>query len=114
MDQTRLRATATGATRTSLAMGSRLRTTPHWLWNMRAAPRFVPSYLFCALGRCVLVPHHECPLYPCAENDGKGWTATIIACTRIGHATVRYLEAATARGIPYDDVQLQLAILSPI
>jgi hypothetical protein len=79
-----------------------------------APPDLSPLRADTCLGRQVLVPHSEYPEYPCTENGGTGWNANIIACTRNGHATVRYQEAATTRGIPYEDVQLQLTILSPI
>ena len=64
-------------------------------------------------GRRVLVP---CAVYPtdaCTENGGHGWTALVVHCVR-GVATLRFTDAATARGLPYADVQLQVAALSPL
>ena len=49
----------------------------------------------------------------CTENDGRGWTATVVARTRVA-ATVHFMHAATPRGIPYEDVQLTLNVLSPL
>lgn len=65
------------------------------------------------IGRRVLVPAHVWPTFPCTENAGTGWTATIVACTR-NAATVHFMDAVTARGLPYADVQLTLDALSPI
>jgi hypothetical protein len=64
------------------------------------------------IGRRVLVPAAAWPNFTCDENDGKGWTATIQSSSR-GSATVRFTDAATPRGIPYDDVTLQLDFLCP-
>ena len=61
----------------------------------------------------MLVPAHLWPTFPCTENAGTGWTATIVACTR-NAATVHFMDAVTARGLPYADVQLTLDALSPI
>jgi hypothetical protein len=65
------------------------------------------------VGRRVMVPQHTFPNYVCSENDGQGWTGVIVKVTRSA-ATVRYTEATTTRGIPYEDVQLQLTALTPI
>jgi hypothetical protein len=64
------------------------------------------------VGRRVLVPSAAWPNFTCDENSGEGWTATIQASSR-GSATVRFTDAATPRGIPYDDVTLQLSFLRP-
>ena len=64
-------------------------------------------------GRRVLVPATIYPTYTCMENGGLGWTALIASCVR-GACGVRFLEARDPRGIPYADVQLQLAVLQPL
>ena len=64
-------------------------------------------------GRRVIVPHAVYPTYACAENGGQGWSAVILQCCR-EVATVHFTEAATARGLPYADVQLQLGALRPV
>jgi hypothetical protein len=61
----------------------------------------------------VLIPRRAWPTFTCEENGGRGWTATIKACTR-GVATVAFTDAATPRGIPYEDAQLRLDFLLPI
>ena len=66
-----------------------------------------------AMGRRVRVPAVCWPTYPCLEHNGHGWTACIIALNRGDAATVRFSEAADARGLPFADVQLNLAILIP-
>ena len=66
-----------------------------------------------AVGRRVLVPRALWPSYPCDENDGRGWTAHVVACAPNGTATVRFRHAATARGVPYADVSLVLHSLAP-
>jgi len=59
------------------------------------------------------VPAAVYPSYACGENEGRGWTTLITRCAR-GACTVRFLEAADGRGVPYEDVQLQLTALQPI
>ena len=66
-----------------------------------------------AMGRRVRVPAACWPTYPCLEHNGRGWTACIIALNRGDAATVRFSEAVDARGLPFADVQLNLAILIP-
>jgi len=66
------------------------------------------------VGRRVLVPRGMYPSYACDENNGHGWTAIVLSCTRAGVATLRYVEAATARGIPYEDISVQLNALTPL
>ena len=46
-------------------------------------------------------------------SPSLGWTTLITRCAR-GACTVRFLEAVDGRGVPYEDVQLQLTILQPI
>jgi hypothetical protein len=76
-------------------------------------PDLTPLTTHQCLGRRVLVPRRAWPTFPCEENGGRGWTATIKACTR-GVATVAFTDAATPRGIPYEDAQLRLDFLLPI
>ena len=65
------------------------------------------------LGRRVLVPNSVWPSYPCDENNGRGWVARVINF-RAGVATIKFLHAANARGMPYPDEQLLLSALEPI
>jgi hypothetical protein len=66
-----------------------------------------------SVGRRVLIPAHAWPNYPCDEHNGQGWAGMIIAISR-NAATVRFTEATTARGLPYENARLQMAILRPI
>jgi hypothetical protein len=53
--------------------------------------------------------------YRCDENNGAGWTVQITNySTRTGAATVAFLNATTARGLPYQDADLDLKILQPV
>ena len=67
-------------------------------------------------GRHVLVPAHLWAAYPCDENGGRGWTGNIVRASNRGTAavTVAFVSATTARGLPYEDVQLELRVLEPI
>ena len=77
------------------------------------APDPSPFVAHACVGRRALVPAAVYPSYACGENEGRGWTTLITRCAR-GACTVRFLEAADGRGVPYEDVQLQLTILQPI
>ena len=69
-----------------------------------------------AVGRRVRVPAACWPDYTCLEHGGLGWTGCIIDLKRSKRskaATVRFTEAADDRGLPWADVQLELAILIP-
>jgi hypothetical protein len=66
-----------------------------------------------SVGRRVLVPASAWPAHTCDEHDGRGWTAIIVAITR-GAATVRFTEATTARGLPYENARMQINFLQPI
>ena len=65
------------------------------------------------LGRRVLVPNSVWPSYTCDENNGRGWVARVINF-RARVATIKFLHAANARGMPYPDEQLLLSVLEPI
>jgi hypothetical protein len=65
------------------------------------------------MGRRVIIPRDAWPSETCTENAGRGWTARILACAR-GVATLRFEHCTTARGIPYQDVKLQVDRLEPI
>ena len=65
-------------------------------------------------GRRVLIARAMWPSFSCDENEGRGWTGRIVSCTRGGAATIKFLEATTARGIPYQDVTVLLSALEPI
>ena len=77
------------------------------------APDASPLVESTCAGRRVLVPRAVYPTYECTENGGHGWSAVILSCSR-GAATMHFTDAATARGLPYADVQLQLAALRPM
>ena len=67
-----------------------------------------------APGRRVLVPRSIWPNYPCEEHNSAGWEASVKRMTTENGALVSFLHATTARGIPYEDVVLQLGVLSPL
>ena len=51
----------------------------------------------------------------CDENEGRGWTGQVVSYSqRLDAARVAFTHAVTPRGINYEDVELQLGILSPI
>jgi hypothetical protein len=77
------------------------------------APDLTPLTAANCDGRRVLVPAHVWPSYSCDEHAGRGWEAVVLRHSQRA-ATVRFLHAATARGIPYEDAQLQLTVLNPI
>ena len=66
------------------------------------------------LGRRVLVPRSIWPSYPCDENHGRGWTARVVNFRPPGVATIKFLHAADARGMPYPDERLLLSALEPV
>jgi hypothetical protein len=67
------------------------------------------------VGRRVLVSREIWPDYACDENDGRGWTATIVHYSRqIDGATVAFLNATNDAGLPYPDEVLQLNVLQPM
>ena len=67
------------------------------------------------VGRRVLVAATTWPQYCCDENDGRGWTARVVKYSaRHNAATVAFVDAVTARGIPYADVELRLDALMPL
>lgn len=78
------------------------------------SPDSSPLSASTCVGRRVLVPHSVYPTYSCTENNGRGWSAVILQCSRGDAATVHFTEATTPRGLPYADVQLQLSALTPI
>ena len=65
------------------------------------------------VGRRVLIPQAIWPDYACAEHDGRGWAALIIKHSR-GAVHLRFQHATTDRGVPYQDVILQLSAVQPI
>ena len=66
-----------------------------------------------AVGRRALAPHAMWPDYTCAEHQGKGWEVIILKL-QDSVATIAFLYATTARGLPYEDVQVQLDALAPL
>ena len=71
-----------------------------------------PLHANTCVGRRVLVPAPLWPDLACTENGGAGWTAIIVASSR-GAVTAHFTDALTARGLPYADVRLQLASVTP-
>ena len=67
-----------------------------------------PLAVATCVGRRVLIPRACWPSYACTEYNGRGWAARIIKYSG-GVVRLRFLSAATARGIPFQDVTLQLA-----
>jgi hypothetical protein len=65
------------------------------------------------VGRRGLIPQAIWPDYACAEHDGRGWAALIIKHSR-GAVHLRFQHATTDRGVPYQDVILQLSAVQPI
>jgi hypothetical protein len=66
-----------------------------------------------SVGRRVLIPASAWPTHTCDEHGGRGWTGIIVAVAR-GAATVRFTEATTPRGLPYENARLQIDFLQPI
>ena len=68
-----------------------------------------------SVGRRVLVPARlwRVGTYTCDEHGGRGWTGRVLR-ERAGNALVHFEDAVTARGLPYDDTWLQLAVLEPL
>ena len=65
------------------------------------------------VGRRVLVPRRIWPSYRCDENGGRGWTACVVQ-QHATDVTLHFVHATTARGIPYEDVRLQLSSVQPL
>ena len=77
-------------------------------------PDLTPLSAANCIGRRVIVPQSEWPDMPCYENDGAGWNAHVIDYnSRLGAALIAYTDATTPRGVPYEDVHLQLHALRP-
>jgi hypothetical protein len=67
------------------------------------------------IGRRVLVPKASWPADKCDEHNGTGWEARIIAYQPPSNvATVQFLHAATARGVPFENVKLLMSTLTPL
>ena len=77
------------------------------------APDSSPLTRSNAVGRHILVPRHTWPDYSCSENGGAGWSGVIVNL-KGGAATVAFIQATTPRGLPYEDVVLDLGVLSPL
>ena len=65
------------------------------------------------VGRRVLIPRASWPHEACTEHDGQGWAARIIKYSQ-GVVHLRFLNATTARGIPYQDVVLRADAVQPL
>ena len=65
------------------------------------------------VGRQLLVPAPVYPQYNCAENGGRGWACLAISATSVT-AVVRFLNARTSDGRPYENVRLPLSQLQPL
>ena len=57
------------------------------------------------VGDRVMVPACLWPQYRCRENDGRGWSATVITVTA-ATALVHFTSATTRAGQPYQDERL--------
>ena len=79
----------------------------------RATANLTPLTRANSKDRTVLIPAKVWPDIACDENDGAGWSARVLRCSATG-ATVRFLEAKSARGRAFADVQLKLAALTPL
>ena len=66
-----------------------------------------------AVGRRALVPRSMWPDYTCNEHSGKGWEVLITKVNQQA-ATVAFIHAVTARGLPYADERVQLHALTPL
>ena len=66
-----------------------------------------------AAGRTVLVPAARYPRNTCAEHGGRGWEARVLSATGVT-ARVRYLNARSANGRPYEDTREPLTLLEPL
>ena len=61
-------------------------------------------------GETVIAPREMWPNERCDELGGQGWRATILRASPAA-ATIRFLQAKTARGQPYEDVCVQTSLL---
>ena len=103
----------TAATSDAPTIATAASTTPTELLPPQA-PDLTPLTVENCVGRHVLVPQSEWPAWPCHENNGNGWSAQIVDySSRLRAARIAYTEAANARGIPYEDVHMQLHALLP-
>ena len=78
-----------------------------------APPDLSPLSQHNCVGRRVLVPCNVWPAERCDENNGQGWSARVLD-HRHGVVTIHFINATTARGLPYENVQLQLTALRPL
>ena len=62
------------------------------------------------VGETVVVPRSMWPKERCDELGGQGWRAVILRASPAS-ATIRFLQAKTARGQPYEDVCVQTSLL---
>ena len=62
-----------------------------------------------AIGAKVLVPATVYPSYPCRENEGRGWTATVLQRSR--DAVRLEFASADASGAAFEPVWLKSAVL---
>ena len=61
-------------------------------------------------GETVIAPREMWPNERCDELGGQGWRAVILRASPAA-ATIRFLQAKTARGQPYEDVCVQTSLL---
>ena len=66
-----------------------------------------------AKGRRVMIPHPIFPAYECVEFGGAGWEGKIISATAYT-ALVKHSHAKTIKGVPYEDVRLQISALQAL
>ena len=80
----------------------------------RPASNLAPLTRANAVGRLVMVPRAVWPSYSCNEQGGLGWEAVVRSCTRQGYARLKFIQATTASGVRYADVDLYLSALVPL
>ena len=73
------------------------------------APRGTSQSNMFATGAKVLVPATVYPSYPCRENEGRGWTATVLQRSR--DAVRLEFTSADASGTVFQPVWLKSAVL---
>ena len=73
------------------------------------APRGSSQSNVFAIGAKVLVPATVYPSYPCRENEGRGWTATVLQRSR--DAVRLEFASADSSGAAFEPVWLKSAVL---
>ena len=62
-----------------------------------------------------MVPRGEWPSYRCNELGGEGWLVQVVALrNRAREARIRFLDARTRDGRPFEEVDILSAVLKPV